>query len=257
MELVAALLLGVLIGLAVGAVGGGGSVLAVPALVYVLGQPVHHATTASLLVVAAAGAAGAVGQARGGMVCWRCSATLAPAAAIGTLAGAYANAAVNGTVLLLALVPFMALAAVATWRNAGRPEGRVDACPAVRPVLGGSIGLVLGVLTGFLGVGGGFLVVPLLLFALDFPLRRAIGTSLVVVGTVSLASLGSHLIAGSTLDLPVALAMAAGAATGAVAGSATGHRMPRVALGRGFALLVLAVATWLLVSVTLLGGPPQ
>lgn len=256
MELVVAVALGVLIGLAVGSVGGGGSVLAVPAFVYVLGEPVHDATTASLLVVAAAGTAGAVGQARAGMVCWRCSGTLAPAAVVGTLAGAYANAAVDGTVLLIALVPFMALAAAATWRNAGRAEGRVDACPAVRPVLGGSIGLLLGVLTGFLGVGGGFLVVPLLLFALDFPLRRAVGTSLVVVGTVSVASLGSHLLAGSTFDVGLALAMATGAATGAVAGSAVGHRLPRVVLGRGFAALVLTVAGWLVVSTVLLGGQP-
>lgn len=139
MDLVAALLLGALIGLAVGAVGGGGSVLSVPLLVHVLEQPVHDATTASSLVVAAAGSAGAIGQARDGMVCWRCSATLAPAAAIGTLAGAFANQAVGDDVLPLALVPFMALAAAATWKNAGRPEGRsthAQRTSAQRPATG-------------------------------------------------------------------------------------------------------------------------
>lgn len=256
MDLVLAAAFGVLIGLAVGTVGGGGSVLAVPVLVYVLAEPVHDATTAALLVVAVGAAAGAVGQARAGMVCWRCAASIAPAAALGTLAGAYANKAASDDVLLLALVPFMSFAAIATWRNAGRPEGKVMACPNIKPLTGTAVGLAVGILTGFLGVGGGFLIVPLLLFALDFPLRRAVGTSLVVVGVVSLASLISHLIAGSTLNAPIAAAMAVGCAVGAAAGTAIGHTLPRAALGRGFAGLVIAVAAWLLISTAFLGGPP-
>lgn len=252
--LVVALILGALLGLAVGAVGGGGSILAVPVLVYLLGESVHAATTGALLVVVAAGTAGAVAQARTGVVCWRCVATLTPAAALGTLLGAYGNAAASGTLLLVALVPAMVAAGLATWRSAGRRVTEAETCPTPRPVLGAAAGLALGTLTGFLGVGGGFLVVPLLLFALGFPLRRAIGTSLVVVALVSLASLGSHLLAGGGLDLGLAGAMAAGAAAGAVGGAAIGHRLPRVALGRAFAGLVLVVAGWIAVSVLVLGG---
>jgi len=255
-EIALAALLGVVIGVAVGALGGGGAVLALPLLVYLLDQPVHAATTASLLVVAAAGAAGGAGQARAGLVCWDCVAALTVAAALGSIAGTALNTAVGGDAILLAFVPVLLLAAGAIWRSGRHPGGDDEHCPRVQVAPAVLAGLVVGVLIGFFGVGGGFLVVPMMVFALGFPLRRAVATSIVVVALVSAVALVVHLIGGGEIDLPLAVAMAAGAVAGALAGSALGPALPRATLARGFATLVTAVAAWLLISVTLLGGPP-
>ncbi|MBS1862824.1 MAG: sulfite exporter TauE/SafE family protein [Actinobacteria bacterium] len=110
---------GLLIGLVMGMVGGGGAVLAVPALVYVVGLGVHEATTVSLAVVAMAAATGAVGQARRGAVCWSSAAWLSVAAVLGGFVGAAANRALGGAVLLLIFSAVMVIAARATWRRAG------------------------------------------------------------------------------------------------------------------------------------------
>lgn len=257
--MIAAIPLGIAIGLAVGMVGGGGAVLAVPVLVYLLGEDVHAATTASLLVVAAASLAGAVGQARRGRVCWGPAAGFAVAAAAGSLPGTLANREVGGAALLAAFAVVMLLAASATWRRAGASaEGEGDewVCPPapLRHVL--PLGFVLGLLTGFFGVGGGFLVVPALAVGLHFALRQAIGTSLVIVTLVSIAGLASHLGTGADLDWALALPFGAATVVGALGGPALSARVPQAALGRGFAALVSAVAVYLLVEAAFLGGPP-
>lgn len=256
MEALLAAALGLIVGLSIGTLGGGGSVLAVPLLVYVLGEPVHDATTASLMVVAAAGVAGGVGQSRAGLVCWDCVLVISVAAAIGSLGGAALNTAASGDAILLAFVPVLAVAGAAIWRSGGAPEGDVAACPRVQVGPGALAGILVGFMIGFFGVGGGFLVVPLMVFALGFPLRRAVATSIVIVAIVSVASFGSHLLADGSLDIDATLAMALGAVFGALGGSVIGPSLPRIVLGRAFGVLVLTVAVWLLVSVFALGGPP-
>jgi hypothetical protein len=257
--LLAAIPLGLAIGLAFGMAGGGGSVLAVPVLVYVLGEDVHSATTASLVIVAAAALAGGAGHVRGGRVCWRHVAVFAGPALGGIVLGTAANRAVGGTLLLALFAPVMLAGAWATWRKAGEPgeeRGREGGCPALRVrrdlLAGGAVGL----LTGFVGVGGGFVVVPTLALALGFPVRSAIGTSLVIVSTVSLFGLGAHLASGSSFDLGVTAAMTAACAAGALAGAHLSVQVPRRLLGRGFATLVAAVAAYLLAAALFLGGAP-
>ena len=252
--MVLALPFGLVIGLSLGALGGGGAVLALPVLVYVFGEDVHAATTASLAVVVAAALVGGAVQASRAQVCWPQVAVFAPAALAGTVVGTLANEAVSGAVLLLGFVPVLVAAAAFTWRRAGAGGGGEETCPPLERQRTVAAGLVVGALTGFFGVGGGFLVVPLLALAMRFPLRRAIGTSLVIVGFVSLAGLAAHLWRGADLDAGLAAAMALGCAMGAFAGARIGASLPQRTLGRGFALLLAAVGAYIVLASALTGA---
>ena len=247
-----AIAFGIAIGLAVGALGGGGSVLAVPVLVYVIGQSVPEATTASLAVVGAGALAGAARHAVDGRVCWRHAVSFTVAAVPGIALGTLAGDAVSEGLLLIAFALVMLTAARSIWGRAGRAEpdpGRdFDACPPLRLPRDALAGLAVGFVTGFLGVGGGFLIVPTLAVGLAFTMRTAVGTSLAIITATSALSLIAHVGAGRAVDVPVTLAMALSCAAGAVAGAALSGRLPQRALARGFASLVVAVAGGVLVS---------
>lgn len=136
----AAIPFGLAIGVAAGMLGGGGSVLAVPVLVYVLGQSVHEATTASLLVVTAGALAGGLGHAHAGRVCWRHACAFTAAALPGVMAGTALGDAIGGGALIGAFAVVMLLAAVTTWRNAPalsrrRPGILSSLPPAGRPAV--------------------------------------------------------------------------------------------------------------------------
>jgi uncharacterized membrane protein YfcA len=240
---------GLAIGLMIGTVGGGGAVLAVPVLVYVVGLGVHEATTASLAIVGAGALVGSVGQARRGSVCWTVAAWFAAAAAIGSLAGTLANRALGGPALLLVFSGVMLVAAVATWRRAGRPAAETG-CPGVAGRVVFPAGLLVGALTGLVGVGGGFVVVPALAIGLSVGVREAMGTSTVIVAVVSICGLAAHLAAGTGLNLGVAAAM--GATT--IAGAALAPRLSRPlstrTLAHAFSLIVMAVAVGVAASAT-------
>jgi uncharacterized membrane protein YfcA len=251
-----ALPFGLAIGLSLGALGGGGAVLALPILVYVLGQDVHAAATESLAVVAAAALTGAAVQASRAQVCWPQVVLFAPAALVGAVLGTLGGQAVSDAVLLIGFVPVLLAAAAFTWRRAeagGQDEG---ACPPLDRARTLVAGAAVGLLTGFFGVGGGFLVVPMLALTMRFPLRRAIGTSLVIVGFVSLVGLGAHLSRGVEVDAGIAAAMAAACAAGALAGARLCERLPQRILGHAFAVLLGGVAAYMLLEGALLGGPP-
>jgi uncharacterized membrane protein YfcA len=126
---------GLAIGLAVGMLGGGGAVLAVPVAVYVLGQDVETATTVSLVVVAAAALAGAASHARAGRVCWRHAATFAAASLPGIVGGTIVGEAVAGRALIAAFAVLMLAIALATWRSGGKRPSQSrqpGGCPALR-----------------------------------------------------------------------------------------------------------------------------
>jgi uncharacterized membrane protein YfcA len=253
----AALPLGLAIGVALGTVGGGGAVLAVPALVYVLGQDVHSATTSSLVVVAAAALTGVAAQAGRARVCWRQVTVFAPAAAVGAVGGTLANQAASGAVVLIAFAPVLLAAAGLTWRRSGASRTEDATCPPLDARRTLAAGLLIGALTGFFGVGGGFLVVPTLALALRFPLRQAIGTSLALVGFVAIAGLAAHLWREAEFDVGLTGAMALGCAAGALAGARLAERLPQRTLGRAFAGLLTAVAVYILAASTILGGTPD
>jgi uncharacterized membrane protein YfcA len=247
-----AILFGVAIGLAVGMLGGGGSVLAVPLLVLLLGEDLPNATTAGLVVVAAGALAGAARHALAGRVCWRHAGSFTVAALPGIALGTLAGSAVPDGVLLAAFALVMVAAARAIWRRAdekGLDPGRdADACPPLRLPRDAMAGVAVGFVTGFLGVGGGFLIVPTLAVGLAFTMRTAVGTSLAIITATSALSLAAHLAAGRVVDVPVTAAMALACVVGAVAGAAASGHVPQRALGRSFAALVVAVAGGLVAS---------
>ncbi|HEX2085369.1 MAG TPA: sulfite exporter TauE/SafE family protein [Solirubrobacteraceae bacterium] len=249
-----ALAFGLVIGLAVGMLGGGGSVLAVPVLVYVLDQGVAEATTASLAVVAAGALAGAVAHARRGRVCWRHAASFSAAAIPGIAAGTVVGDAIDEDALLLAFAAVMLAGAHATWRKADEPEPDegwepgAATCPPLRLPRDLVAGAAVGALTGLFGVGGGFLIVPTLAIALAFTMRTAVGTSLAIITATALLGLAAHLLAGRAVEADVTAAMSAACVVGAVAGGAVAARLPQRVLGRGFALLVVAVAAYVVAS---------
>ena len=258
----AAIPFGLGIGVSLGMLGGGGSVLAVPVLVYILGQPVHQATTASLVVVTAGAVIGSLSHARDGRVCWRHAAGFIAAAVPGVIAGTALGQAVSGRALIAGFAVIMLAAAAATWRKATRdaisPPAELarTSCPALRLARVVTAGLLVGAMTGFFGIGGGFLIVPTLAVALAFSMRMAVGTSLVIITAISLMALSAHLAAGRTLDVGVTAAMTVSAIAGALAGVRLAERFPQRQLGQGFAALVVVVAAYLLISAAVLGGPP-
>ena len=255
----AAIPFGLAVGLSLGTLGGGGSVLAVPVLVYVLGQSVHQATTASLVIVTIGALAGGLGHAREGRVCWRHAAAFTTAALPGALAGTALGDAVSGSALIAAFAVIMLAAAAATWRKASAdpPESApASICPPLRLARDLAAGLLIGAMTGFFGVGGGFLIVPTLAIALALSMRLAVGTSLAIITATSVMALTAHLVAGRSVDAGLTATMTAACVAGALTGARLAARVPQRQLGQGFATLVAAVAAYLLISAAFLGGPP-
>ena len=243
----AAIPFGVSIGIAVGLLGGGGSVLAVPVLVYVLQQDVETATTTSLVVVTAAAVAGGYRHALSRRICWRHAGAFTVPALPGIVAGTALGDAVTGTALVAGFAVIMLAAAAATWRKASAAEPPDDGrqagtCPALRLGRDIAAGFVVGLLTGFFGVGGGFIIVPTLAVALSFSMRAAIGTSLAIITTTSVLGVAVHLAAGRTLPADLTLAMGAACIAGALLGAQWSMRVSQQVLGRSFAGLVVAVA---------------
>ncbi|MFF5406638.1 sulfite exporter TauE/SafE family protein [Streptomyces misionensis] len=244
--LVLALVAGAVIGLALGGLGGGGSVLAVPALIYLLGFTPAEATTASLVIVTLTSVTALTGHARDGNVVWRtgllfAAAGIVPAMLAGAVAGHLPQA-----VLTIAFSVIAALAAVRMLRPA-----RTGSTGPVSPGRAGAAGAGLGAVTGFLGVGGGFLAVPALVGVLKLPMRRAVGTSLLVITINSLAALGARAGAGTHLDWAVIAPFTAAAVLGAWDGKRLSKKLKGGTLQRVFAYVLLAVAVFMLVDALL------
>jgi len=255
--MVLAIPFGIAIGLVVGAIGGGGAILALPLLVYVLGEEVGPASTGSLVVVAIAAGVGAGALALRGHVCWHVALTFTAPAAAGALLGTLASTTVSGEALILAFVPVMLVASAATWQRAAHDHSDdAGRCPDLRAGRVIVAGVGVGVLTGFFGVGGGFLIVPVLTLWLGFSFRRAVATSLVIITLTGCAALVSHLAIGASIDIGVTIALALSTAVGALAGSVYAQRVPQAMLGRAFAVVVALLALFLLVDTLALGGPP-
>lgn len=234
-------LIGLTVGLLLGALGGGGSILTVPALVYLADVPLSTATTASLLVVGTSSALGAARGVRAGRVRVRTAATLValgiPASAAGTVLAGRASDAVVLTVLAIAMV-CSATSVLLRGQHATplrRPRWLVVAAACV-----------VGLLTGFTGAGGGFVVVPVLVGVLGFTLRSATSTSLLVIAANCAVSLVLRSGGGLAPDWSVVLPTAAAAVLGSVLGGKLADRLPARLLSRGFALLLLGLATVLL-----------
>jgi hypothetical protein len=250
-ELALAFAGGLAIGASLGLLGGGGTMLTLP-LLLALGVEPKPAIALSLVVVAATAALAAARHARAGQVDWRAAAVFGPAAAAGGFAGGRAAGFVPAEVLLLVFSALMLAAAVAMLRPPGAPAARAAAPRAGALALQGA---AIGALTGLVGAGGGFLFVPALAVLGALPMRRAVGTSLVLIAGNSCAALVGHL-AHVRPELALGAAVTGGAAAGAWLGSAFAGRVPERALRRAFGCLVLGVALWMLWRSPLVPGGP-
>ncbi|MET7779714.1 sulfite exporter TauE/SafE family protein [Streptomyces sp. NPDC005388] len=243
---VLALVAGALVGLALGALGGGGSVLAVPALIYLLGFTPAAATTASLLIVTATSLTALFGHARSGHVRWRAGTLFAAAGILPAVAAGAASARLPQPLLIAAFAAVAALAATRMLRPS-RATSTTES-GAVRPARALGTGAGLGALTGLLGVGGGFLAVPALVTVLAFEMQAAIGTSLLIISVNSLASLLTRGATTSGLDWTLIVPFTGTAILGAWDGKRLAGKVSGRLLQRTFAVVLLAVAAFMLVD---------
>lgn len=239
---------GVLVGFSLGLVGGGGSILAVPLLVYLVGvaEP-HLAIGTSAVAVAANAVLGLANHARAGHVRWPCAAVFAGSGVVGAFVGARFGKMVDGQSLLAAFAVMMAVVAVLMLRRREPGADRVVRLSSGNaPALVGT-GLAVGGLSGFFGIGGGFLIVPGLILATGMPMLQAVGTSLVAVAAFGLTTAGSYAMAG-LVDWTLAGIFVAGGLAGSMAGAraARGLAQRRGLLTRVFAGLILVVAGYML-----------
>ncbi|MER5572014.1 sulfite exporter TauE/SafE family protein [Streptomyces massasporeus] len=244
--LILALIAGAVVGLALGALGGGGSVLAVPALIYLLGFTPAAATTAGLIIVTATSVTALYSHARTGNVRWKAGALFAAAGLLPAAAAGAAAARVPQPVLTAAFAAIAALAAVRMLR-----PNRTDTGPATgqaRPARAAGTGAGLGALTGLLGVGGGFLAVPALVTVLVFEMQAAVGTSLLVISANSLASLATRGATTAGIDWAVIGPFTGTAILGAWDGKRLATKVTGTLLQRTFAMVLLFVAAFMLID---------
>ncbi|MES9538546.1 MULTISPECIES: sulfite exporter TauE/SafE family protein [unclassified Actinomadura] len=243
-----ALVLGALIGVLLGLLGGGGSILAVPALVYGAGLPLASAVPASLLVVGISSATAALPRVRAGQVRWRIAGVFGAAGAVAAFGGAALNRLLPDQAVLLG---FAALMVAAGWRmlaerdrlggSCALPGGGVDWRSCLPKSIGA--GAIVGVLTGLFGVGGGFLIIPALVVGLGLPMTVAVGTSLVIVVVNSAAGFAAHAGDGA-LDYGIVAAFTLAAVAGSLGAARLARRLDADRLRRWFAYLVFAVAAF-------------
>lgn len=286
MTLAASLALGLLIGAVLGGLGGGGTILTVPVLVYILGQSAQSATTSSLVIVGITSAVGMIEHARAHRVRWRTGITFGVTGLVATWAGTRLNKQIDEHLLLLGFAVVMLVAAtlmLARTRrrptdgrrpapevgNAGHGDGNIAATRASTRTLTGAraaavqeapaprrrsvqiakvlaAGLGVGFLTGLFGVGGGFIIVPALTLVLGLPMTAAVGTSLLVIAVNS----GTALLArtGSAhFDWAIIVPFTAAAILGTTVGKRTADHLPARALNRCLAILLIAVAIYVAV----------
>ncbi|HSM18760.1 MAG TPA: sulfite exporter TauE/SafE family protein [Hyphomicrobiales bacterium] len=244
---------GGLVGFSLGLIGGGGSILAVPLLVYAVGVSAPHvAIGTSALAVGANAAVNLLTHARAQTVKWRCAGVFAAAGILGAALGARIGQMVDGQKLLALFSLVMFATAIAMFRGRSQ-SGDADvmltrqSAPRLLPRLL-PIGVGVGLLAGFFGIGGGFLIVPGLMLATGMPILYAVSSSLVAVSALGFTTASSYALAG-LIDWRLAALFLAGGALGGIAGALTAQRLgrKRKLLSRLFAVVIFAVGGYMLV----------
>ena len=247
------------IGLSLGLFGSGGSILTVPILVYLLGHTDKVAIAESLAIVGGIALLGALPYARAKLIDWRSVGLFGVPAMAGTYGGAWIAGFVPGSVQLLVFACVMLLAAQRMWKPPKAPDrpGESDPGGADKPasrawarIVGD--GAVVGVLTGFVGVGGGFLIVPALVLLGGLPMRRAVATSLVIIALKSAAGFWKYLgvlgAAGDTVDWSIIGLFILIGFFGSLGGKALNARIEQASLRRGFAVFLVLMAVFILIK---------
>lgn len=236
--------LAVLVGIALGLLGGGGSILTVPLLAYVAGMDAKQAIATSLLVVGVTSAVGAISHARAGRVQWRTGLIFGVAGMAGAFAGGLLSRYIPGSVLLIGFAVMMIATAIAMLRGrknivASDGSHRTSVVKIVAE------GLVVGLVTGLVGAGGGFLVVPALALLGGLPMPIAVGTSLVVIAMKSFAGLAGYL-SSVTIDWRLAAMVTAAAVVGALIGARLTSLVDPDSLRKAFGWFVLLMSSIIL-----------
>jgi uncharacterized membrane protein YfcA len=247
------------IGVTLGLLGAGGSILTVPVLVYVVGEAPKAAVAESLAIVGTIAAVGALPYARKGLVAWTTVLLFGVPGMMGSYVGAVAGKYVSGHIQLTAFSVLMLVASLLMMKPptrsvASKPvkvvQRKTPAQAFAEGMVIGVEGFAIGVLTGFMGVGGGFLIVPALVLLVGLPMHLAIGTSL---ATIALNSLIGFYKSSQMLPLlqlrangRIIIIFAVVGIVGSLLGSAICHRLPQQRLRRLFAWFVLIMGAWLL-----------
>lgn len=239
---------GGLVGFVLGLVGGGGSILAVPLMVYLVGVPNPHlAIGTSAFAVAVNAAMGVVSHARAGTVKWRCASMYAGAGVAGALAGSTAGKSFDGQKLLFLFAIVMVIVGITMLRGR-KAAGDSDAeCTVTNAPKVMGFGLGTGAFSGFFGIGGGFLIVPGLVASTRMPMLNAVGSSLVAVTAFGLTTAINYAWSG-LVDWPLAFVFIAGGALGGVLGAKLARRLAETTgrLTTVFAGLTFLVAAYML-----------
>jgi uncharacterized membrane protein YfcA len=238
---------GVLVGFALGLVGGGGSILAVPLMVYLVGvKNPHVAIGTSALAVAANAATGLIQHARAGDVRWRCGLIYTAAGVLGALGGSTLGKSFDGQKLLFLFALLMLVVGglmLRTRKATGTPDVRLSRENAPRLI---GYGLGTGAFSGFFGIGGGFLIVPGLIASTDMMMINAVGTSLVAVTAFGVTTAGNYALSG-LVDWLLAGVFITGGVAGGLIGTRLSHRLSAGGqLKTVFALLIFVVAFYML-----------
>ena len=256
--LIEAAIVGIGIGIVVGALGAGGGILSVPVLVYLLGQNPHQAATLSLIIVGATACVSLITRAPSGHVDWKHGSLFAFAGIVGTWGGSALNPLVSARTLMLEFCILLAFVAVFMVHKQLRAPSSIDeAAPEDSPrslastlkkaALVVLLASVTGFLTGFFGVGGGFAIVPALHLVLRYPMKKASATSLLIMLITALFGLASRAL-GGTLDISaeagvMVACFAAASMCGGVVGARLTRRVSSTALAWAFIILLIAVAS--------------
>ncbi|MET3809060.1 sulfite exporter TauE/SafE family protein [Arthrobacter sp. UYEF3] len=240
------LVLGLVVGIVLGLVGGGGSIIAVPALVYGVGMHPAEAIPTSLLVVGLSSLAALLPRVREGLN-WPVVLLVGGAGIPAAWGGAAVGGLLDPNILMLAFAAIMVIAGIRMLTGTTETEGSCSTGPsrafrscAPKAV---AVGLLVGFLTGLLGVGGGFLVTPALTIFLGLRMKQAVGTSLAIIAINSAAGFSAH-AAGYTIDWATTLAFAIPALLGSVIAARFARRLKDKHIRMSFAVLIFAVAAW-------------
>ncbi|NDW07146.1 sulfite exporter TauE/SafE family protein [Jiella pacifica] len=239
---------GSLVGLTLGLFGGGGSILAVPLMVYLVGVPnAHMAIGTSAFAVAANAGTNLVSHAKLGNVKWRCAAVYSVAGILGALLGSTLGKAIDGQKLLFLFALLMIVVGILMFRNRGQSGNAGAECNRENAPKVVGFGGLTGIFSGFFGIGGGFLIVPGLVASTGMPMINAIGSSLVAVAAFGLTTALNYAFSG-LVDWPLALVFVAGGIVGGLFGTLVARWLSakRGALNVAFAGLIFAVAVYML-----------
>lgn len=237
------LLLGMIIGLLLGLLGGGGSILTVPALVYMAGQSPQAAVTTSLAIVGTNSAIGAYFHKSQGTLNWQIALTFGSAGMGTAYLAADLSSLLSQTTLLLLFAGLMLMVGALMLFYERPEETTYTDHPSLWIILGS--GALVGLLTGFLGVGGGFLIVPALVMLVGLPIQQAVGTSLVIIAMNSLAGLAGHL-GHAALDIQLTLVFILAGIIGTLLGTRLSKQLQPNLLRQIFAVFVMGLALLLL-----------